>query len=273
MECDAAKPSPMVIAEYIASIADRLRYSTIKIVIAAIAHYSRQGGFFIESNHPILRDTLRGIHRIHQYTKCKAMALGLDDVRRIIATCEPHTRGVRDRALILIGFAGAFRRTELVAIDMDHLRWMSDGIIVHVPRSKEDQEGKGESVVIPYGHDTTCPIRALEMWLILSGITKGPVFRSITKAGFIKSSRLIEKQVNHVIIARAQLAGIVAPDDRRISSHGLRAGFVTEAFRAGVSDEAIMGHTRHRSRDIMRDYVRREVLAAKDGSPAGKIGL
>lgn len=269
---DHTKPDPVTIAEYLAYVANTRTYSTAKLHLGAIVHCCRQSGYDVNFKDVLIRDTLQGIERVNKRREVRSAALMLDDIRMLLGTCENRAKGIRDRALLLVGFAGAFRRTELVSIDVRHLAWTDDTVCITIERSKEDQEARGENVVLVNGKDpTTCPITALKAWLAFAKITEGPVFRSITKGGKIKPTRLIDKQVARTVAERCKLAGIVAPDGRILSSHGLRAGFITEAYRAGLSDEEIMGHTRHRDIRRMRIYVRRERLSRT--SPAGRIGL
>lgn len=267
---DPTRPSPETVATYLADIAPTVRPATVTLHLAAIRHTCGQAGFTVARD-AILRNTARGIQKVHAAPQLQAAALSVEDIVALLATCEPTTKGIRDRALLLVGFAGAFRREELVGIDVEHLTWTEDGVAVFLPRSKEDQESRGAVVFLPYGeHKATCPVRALRAWLDYAGITMGPAFQSITKGGKRKH-RLIGRQVNRTITERATLAGVVAPEGRGLSSHSLRTGFVTAAYRAGVLDEEIMGHTRHKGHATMRGYVRREALS--NVSPAGRIGL
>jgi integrase len=139
-------------------------------------------------------------------------------------------------------------------------------------KSKTDKDGAGAEVMIVLGrHEDTCPVRALRCWLEVAGITAGPVFRKVNKAGRAESRRLSEDAVRQILLRRAAEARVKGSLSEPISRHGLRAGFVTTAYRNGVADEEIMGHTRHRSLTTMRSYVRRAKL--KGSAPAGKVGL
>jgi integrase len=141
-----------------------------------------------------------------------------------------------------------------------------------LPRSKTDQEHEGARIGIPRGkNEDTCPVRALRAWLEAAGIERGPVFRAVTRHATTRSRALSGEAVRLIVLHRAKLAGIKATRLEPISPHGLRAGFVTTAYRNGVPDEEIMGHSRHRSLTVMRSYVRRSKLS--QASPAGKVGL
>jgi integrase len=179
---------------------------------------------------------------------------------------------VRDRALFLLGFAGAMRRSELVGLDVDHVSWTPDGLKLLIGRSKTDTEGEGAEIAIPRGQaNDTCPVAALKEWLALSKITIGPLFRKVNRGGVVEVARLSTDAVRQILLKRAAKAGLKGTLAEPVSPHGLRAGFVTTAYRNGVSDEEIMGHTRHRSLTTMRSYVRRAKLGQR--SPAGKLGL
>lgn len=131
---------------------------------------------------------------------------------------------------------------------------------------------QGAEVTIVHGrNDATCPVRALRLWLDKAEIRSGPIFRKVNKSGRVEGRRLSEDAVRQVLLRRAAEAGIKGTLSEPVSPHGLRAGFVTTAYRNGVPDEEIMGHTRHRSLSTMRSYVRRAKL--KTSEPAGKLGL
>jgi integrase len=139
-------------------------------------------------------------------------------------------------------------------------------------RSKTDKEGEGAEIAIPRGRaDDTCPVAALKTWLEQAEITAGPLFRKVNRGGMVETARLSTDAVRQILLRRAAAAGLKGTLAEPVSPHGLRAGFVTTAYRNGVPDEEIMGHTRHRSLTTMRGYVRRAKLS--NASPAGKVGL
>ena len=170
------------------------------------------------------------------------------------------------------GFCRRERRAELVGLDVDHVTWTTEGLKLLIERSKTDAEGEGAEIAIPRGHaDDTCPIAAVKEWLALSEITTGALFRKVNRGGAVETSRLSPDAVRQILLKRAAKAGLKGTLAEPVSPHGLRAGFVTTAYRNGVPDEEIMGHTRHRSLTTMRSYVRRAKLS--QASPAGKLGL
>src|SRR5690348_5350533 len=216
--------------------------------------------------------TLRGIARRHGVPARRAAALTTAEIRKLSRACGTGLVGARDRALFLVGFAGALRRSELVALDLEHVTWTRNGMKLLIERSKTDAEGQGAEIAIPRGQaQETCPVAALQQWLTAAGIAAGPLFRKVSRGGAVGESRLVPDAVRQILLKRAARAGLKSTSAEPVSPHGLRAGFVTTAYRNGVADEEIMGHTRHRSLTTMRSYVRRAKLS-KD-SPAGKLGL
>jgi integrase len=221
---------------------------------------------------PAIRETLRGIGRTHGSRGRRSAALTTVELRKLSSVCEPGLAGDRDRALLLIGYAGALRRSELVALDVERLTWSTDGVKLLLEKSKTDKDGEGAEITIVCGrNEDTCPVRALRQWLKAAAITSGSVFRKVNKGGRVETRRLSEDAVRQVLLRRADQAGVKGSLVEPVSPHGLRAGFVTTAYRNGVPDEEIMGHTRHRSLTTMRSYVRRAKLSQT--SPAGKLGL
>jgi integrase len=202
-------------------------------------------------------------------TARKAIALAKS---KAYQDCGTGLAGARDRALFLLGFAGAMRRSELIGLNVEHVTWTEDGMKLLIERSKTDKQGEGAEIAIPRGKaEETCPVAALKDWLALAEITVGPLFRKVNRGGAVESARLSPDGVRQILLKRAAAAGLKGTLAEPVSPHGLRAGFVTTAYRNGVPDEEIMGHTRHRSLTTMRSYVRRAKLS--QASPAGKLGL
>lgn len=165
-----------------------------------------------------------------------------------------------------------FRRSELVGIDVEHAKEAPVGMTVFVPRSKTDQRGHGAGVEISYCNNLeTCPVLALRDWLAASGIRVGPVFRKVDHWGNVCPSRLSNDGVRQIVMRLGKAANAIVPEGDHLSAHGLRAGFMTEAYRAGVGDEEIMAHTRHSTLRGMRTYVRQNRLDRVEMSKA--VGL
>jgi integrase len=168
-------------------------------------------------------------------------------------------RSLRDRALLLVGFAGALRRSELVALRYEDVRSTEDGLVVTIPKSKTDPKGEGQSIGIPYGsHPESCPVRALEAWLERSNITYGYLFTAIGRwGGEVTAKPICDHQLAKIIKRLAVSAGL---DPALFSGHSLRSGLATSAAEGGATERAIMDQTRHRSLKQVRKYIRRASL-------------
>jgi integrase len=259
--CAALPAEPAAVAAYLAALAPHYSRAALERRLAAIGHQHRLRGLEWSAGHPAIRTTLRGISRQHGSRPRQAAALTSAELRQLVAVCPGDRTGLRDRALLLLGFAGALRRSELVGIDREHLRFAEAGLRLLLPSSKTDPEGKGVELGISRGkRRETCPVRALEAWLEASDGKFGPVFRKIDRWGSLEHRRLGADAVRDILLRRAAQAGLKVHAAERLSPHGLRAGFVTEAYMAGARDEQVMEHTRHRDLKTMRGYVRRARL-------------
>jgi integrase len=199
-------------------------------------------------------ETLKGIRRSIGTAQEGKAPLLTSDIRRIVASCPQTLSGLRDRALILVGFAGAFRRSELASIDLAHLSFTEDGLIIDLRRSKTDQEASGRKVGIPFGkEEETCPVRALRRWLAEAGITAGAVFRGVNRHGKL-SRRGLHKDCVGWIVKRAASRASLKPEP--LGGHSLRAGCVTQAAMNGVSERDIMRQTGHKSAEMLARYIR-----------------
>jgi integrase len=268
----ALPAEPATVAGYLAAMALAHSRATLRRRLVAIGQVHRMAGHAWSASHPAIRNTLRGILRRHGAPARQAAALTTVDIRRLVSTCDASLAGLRDRALLLLGYAGALRRAELVGIAREDIQIEAQGIRLLIPRAKGDQEGEGARLGIARGqHRDTCPVRALEAWLDQSDCKFGPVFRKVTMWGRVEHTALHPDAVRQILRRRAEAAGLMVGEGERLSPHGLRAGFVTEAYRAGARDEEIMDHTRHRDLKTMRGYVRRAKLVTE--SPVRLLGL
>jgi len=261
--------SPEVVASYIAACAERLKVGSIQRRLNAISEAHKAMGLESPTSAGLVRNVMKGIRRaMGTATKQKAPAL-TDDIRAMVAATDDGLIGARDRALILLGFAGAFRRSELVALDVEDCAFGKDGLTITLRRSKTDQEGEGRKVGIPYGaNPETCPVRVLLGWIEQAGIAGGPLFRSLSRHGVLRVDRLSGIDVARVIKKLAERAGL---DAAKYSGHSLRAGHATSAAIAGASERSIMNQTGHRSVQMVRRYIRDGSLFRENS--AGKLGL
>lgn len=262
--------SPESIAVYLAALADRgCAVATIERALVAISQAHRMAGHPSPRSNEALRSVLKGIRRRCGVAPRQKMALLPEQLREMIALLPENRRGARDRALLLIGFAGALRRSELVALKLADAKFSADGLIITIRRSKADQEGAGREIGIPPGgRAETCPVRALRAWLDVSGIHEGPLFRAVDRHGRVAANRMEAGSVARAVQRAAADAGLEA---RLFGGHSLRAGLVTAAARAGKAERVIMEQTGHRTVMMLRRYIRRGSLFVDN--PAAGIGL
>ena len=260
---------PETVAAYIAECAGRLKVGSIQRRLNAIAEAHKAVGLESPTVAGIVRNTFKGIKRtLGTAANQKAPTL-TDDIRAMVGATDTGLIGLRDRALILLGFAGAFRRSELVSLDVEDCVFGKDGLTVTLPRSKTDQDGQGRKIGIPYGSNPeTCPVRVLQAWLEQAGVTGGPLFRSLSRHGYLRPDRLSGIDVARVVKKLAVRAGL---DPAKYGGHSLRAGHATAAAIAGASERSIMNQTGHRSVQMVRRYIREGNLFRENS--AGKLGL
>lgn len=257
------------VSVYLAELADAVRVSTLTRRVSAISQAHQLAGFPSPTSEAIVRATMAGIRRAKGTAQHGKKPVLTEDLRRIIDRLPNSIQGVRDRALLLVGFAGAFRRSELVRLNFADVEFGREGLVVTVRRSKTDQEGQGRRVGIPYGsHPETCPVRAAQDWVEVLGTSAGPLFRRIDRHGHIGTAPLSDKAVSLIVKRCARAAGIDASD---FAGHSLRAGLATAAAAAGVSERSIMAQTGHRSLATVRKYIREGSLFLENA--AAKVGL
>jgi integrase len=218
---------------------------------------------------PAVSETLKGIRRtLGTAQKVKAPLLTAD-IRRMVDALPDTLAGCRDRALLLLGFAGGFRRSELAALDVEDVKMTEDGLVVKLRRSKADPEGKGRAVGIPYGsHRATCPVRALNSWKTAAGISDGALFRGVDRHGQLGTIRLHKDSIGLIVKRAAEAAGL---DPSQYAGHSLRAGMATQGYLNGAGELAIMKQTGHRSLEMVRRYIRDGSLFREN--VGGKLGL
>ncbi|MBO1360256.1 tyrosine-type recombinase/integrase [Acetobacter sacchari] len=260
---------PRVVGAYLASLAETHAPASLRRKLSAIGKMHKFNSLPWNPAHRDIQQPLRGILRRHGRPVRQAAPLTMDLLKQLVATCDSSARGRRDRLLLLLGFAGALRRSELVGLDVNDVARTADGLTVTIRRSKTDAEREGAKVGIPRGrHPQTCPVLAFDAWQAVALRNSGPLFRRISVAGRIASDALQPYAVQRILLHRTSLAGI---EMKTLSPHAMRVGFITEAYNRGVRDEDIMKHTRHKDLRTMRGYVRRAGLITD--SPAGLVGL
>ncbi|WP_022834960.1 site-specific integrase [Salisaeta longa] len=268
---------PKTVVLYVSAVADDYKLSTLERKLTAISQAHKTAGFdspALTAKEP-LHSVWAGIARTKSRAKDKVAPLMTDELRMIVDALPRTdenlftTRALRDRALLLVGFAGALRRSELVGLQQDDVNVTADGLRLIVRKSKSDQEGKGLVKGIHYGkHPHTCPVRALRDWTRRASISEGPLFRGIDRHGNIRERALSGRSVALILKKAVKRAGL---NPEAYSGHSLRAGFTTQAAREGVPERVIMKHTGHKSIRMVREYIREGQLF--DENPTDALGL
>ena len=273
------------VALYLTSQAGMLKTSTLQRRLSAISQAHQVAGHETPIRSAAVRLVWAGIRRKHGTAQTgKAPAL-IEDLRDMVDAMAPQVRRVRgqgsrapepwpllalrDRALLLLGFAGAFRRSELVGLNFEDLEVGRAGIAVNLRRSKTDQEGQGRKIGIPRGTGLTCPVKAVQEWLQATGIESGPLFRPVNRHGQLQPGRLSDRAVALVVKRWAEAIGL---DPEVFAGHSLRAGLATSAAAAGASERAIANQTGHKSMAVLRRYIRDGELF-RDNAAAAALGL
>ncbi len=266
----AALPaSPDTVALYLASLAEGLKVSTIRRRLAAISKAHQYDGHVSPTKHALVADVLDGIKREIGYLQKGKRPLLLEHLVAMLELQRDDISGLRNRALLLVGFAACLRRSELVALDIQDCAFSSDGVVLTLRRSKTDQYGEGIKKAIPYGlNPLTCPVTAVRAWLEALGDNDGPVFRAVHKTQRIAEKRLTAQSVALIVKQAARTAGLDSAD---FSGHSLRAGFATQAAILGVDERAIMEQGAWKSALMARRYIRDANLFRNNA--AGQVGL
>jgi integrase len=259
------------VALYLTDLASCRAAGTITRRLTSISKAHQAAGLDTPATtrHLAVSETLKGIRRtIGTSQRCKAPLL-TKDLRKIIEHLPAGLMGVRDRALLLVGFAGGFRRSELASLMLADATFTDDGLVILLRHSKTDQEGKGRKVAIPWGtHPDTCPVRSLREWISIAGIEHGALFRGVSRHGVLSGEALNKDSIGLIIKRAAERAGY---DSSLLGGHSLRAGLATQAAMNGASELTIMQQTGHRSLTILRRYIRDGDLWRRNA--AANLGL
>lgn len=266
---------PATVALYVTDLASPAdpaqsprKVSTIQRRLASISQAHKLAGYESPTASAEVRAVMKGIRRELGTVQVGKQPAVTEVIRAMVEHLPDTLLGRRDRALLLVGFAGAFRRSELVALTVADARFAHEGLIITLRRSKTDQEGQGTTKGITYGSNPdTCPVRALQRWIDEAKVTDGPLFRSL-KHGKLQPHGLDGRDVARLVKRAAKGAGL---DPTHFSGHSLRAGLATAAAAAGVSERSIMNQTGHKSLTVMRRYIREGSLFRDNAS--GQVGL
>ena len=243
------------ILHYLNQQASLINPRTLKRRLVAIKHWHTYQNFPDPTVHPLIKKTLRGIARTHGVPADKAPILSVEQLTALAALliASATLAALRDNALLQIGFFGAFRRSELVAIQWQHVTFVPEGVKILIPRSKTDAEGVGQTCAIPYGQLPLCPVVALKRWQEISGFTEGFVFRSLRHGRCDSQKGLTPKTVSTLLKKHA--IECEWPNAENYSGHSLRRGFATVASQRGASLGAIMRQGRWRHEATVHGYI------------------
>lgn len=257
--CEARHAEPLpaapdVVAIYLRTLLEQKKSTaTIERALASLSMAHAAGGYERPRRSELVRQFMRGLRRhTRERPRCRAPALELHDLKRMIDKTPASTSaGLRDRALLLVGFFGALRRSELAALDKADLGETPGGLVVRLRWSKTDQEGVGQVVGIPLQQDERyCAVRAVKAWLELRTDSESALFIALDRR--CDGARLKPQAVERILETAAKRAGLMG----RFTPHSLRAGFATAAARAGASERSIMKQTRHKSVSVLHGYIR-----------------
>ncbi|AWM39153.1 integrase [Gemmata obscuriglobus] len=261
--------APDTVAYYLADRSQELKTSTLQRRLMSISDAHRTAGFDSPTKSAQVKLVWAGIRRDKGVAQNHKKPTLTKHIREMVEHLPQGLLGVRDRALLLLGFAGAMRRSELVGIDATDVALTDEGLVVTIRKSKTDQVQEGRTLGIPYGeHEGTCPVRAVLAWVDQAAILEGPLFRSVNKHGHVMGTRLSDRTVAEVVKRSLVAAGHTA---RGYAAHSLRAGLITQAAIAGASDRDIQDQSGHKSLLVMRRYIRDGSLFRQN--VAAKVGL
>jgi len=237
---------PKILALYLTDLSSKSKYSTLKRRLASISILHKIKGHYIDTKHPIIIENLMGIKRVKGSNQKGKKPLLINDLKTIIKAIdqskEKDKRKIRDKALLLTGFSGGFRRSELVDIEYEDIEFVSEGVKIFVKRSKTDQSGEGMTKAIPYfDNKNFCPVKALKKWTEIIDFKNGKIFN------------ISDKSVALIIKKYAYHAGL---DSHKYAGHSLRSGFATSTAESGAEERSIMAMTGHKSTEMVRRYIK-----------------
>lgn len=244
------------LVRYLLVHAGQLNSRSLEVHLTALGQWHRTQGLADPTQDVQVRKTLEGIRRVHGTPKAKAKALRLEHLAAMLTRLDAQpisNKRTRDLALLQVGFFGAFRRSELVAIQVEHLTWEPEGLIVLLPQSKTDQQGQGRFRALPRGRQGVCPVHALRHWLDTAGIHKGPVFRGVNRWDHVQATGLTPGAVNLLIKSWGEACGFdFVPE---LSSHSFRRGLSTSAAREKIDFELIKRQGGWQSDATVWEYI------------------
>ena len=249
---------PKIISLYLTHLSKSSKISTLRRRLVSIGVVHKMKGHYLDTKHPVIIENLMGIKRIKGSYQTGKKPILINHLKQIINVIDEQKiekiKKLRNKTLVLIGFGGGFRRTELISINHEDIDFVQEGVKITVRRSKTDQFGEGMIKGLPFfSNEKYCPVTNLKNWLILSKIKTGPIFRRFAKGSILTRHRLTDQSVVLIIKDCLKLAGI---ENQNFAGHSLRSGFATVAAESGADERSIMAMTGHKTTQMVRRYIR-----------------
>ena len=249
---------PKVVSLYLTHLSSSSKISTLRRRLVSIGVVHKIKGHYLDTKHPLIIENLMGIKRKKGSIQIGKKPILINHLKQIIKVIDEQKiekiKKLRNRTLILLGFGGGFRRTELISINYEDLDFVEEGVKITLRRSKTDQFGEGLIKGLPYfTNEKYCPVTSLKNWINLSKIKTGAIFRRFAKGSTLTMHRLTDQSVVLVIKDCLKLAGI---ENQNYSGHSLRSGFATVAAESGADERSIMAMTGHKTSQMVRRYIR-----------------
>ena len=255
----ALPTEPKIVALYLTYLSGKdAKMSTLRRRLVSIGMMHKLKGYYLDNKHPVIIENLMGIKRTKGSIQRGKKPILINHLKAIINIINEEKieeiKKIRDKAIILVGFGGGFRRTELISIDHEDLEFVTEGVKITIKRSKTDQFGEGMTKGLPYfANKTYCPVSHLKKWIEISNIKDGAIFRRFVKGSSLTSSRLTDQSVVLLIKRYLELAGI---ENKNYSGHSLRSGFATVSAESGADERSIMAMTGHKTTQMVRRYIK-----------------
>ena len=249
---------PKIVSLYLTHLSKNSKISTLRRRLVSISMIHKLKGHYLDIKHPIIIENLMGIKRVKGSIQKGKKPILINHLKSIINIINEQNideiKKTRDKTIILVGFGGGFRRSELISIDHEDLEFVPEGVKISIKKSKTDQFGEGMTKGLPYfNNEEYCPVTNLKKWLELSNIKSGAIFRRFIKGSILKNDRLTDQSVVLIIKDYLNLAGI---ENTNYSGHSLRSGFATVAAESGADERSIMAMTGHKTTQMVRRYIR-----------------
>ena len=249
---------PKIISLYLTHLSKNSKISTLRRRLVSISMFHKLKGYYLDTKHPIIVENLMGIKRVMGSIQKSKKPILINHLKSIINVINnkniDELKKFRDKSIILIGFGGGFRRSELISIDHEDLEFVTEGLKITIRRSKTDQFGEGMIKGLPYfSNKIYCPVNNLKKWLEISKIKSGPIFRRFSRGISLTDKRLTDQSVVLLIKEYLNLAGI---ENKNFAGHSLRSGFATVAAESGADERSIMTMTGHKTTQMVRRYIK-----------------